>query len=857
MVFSVRLIVALSLSLVLPAAHAASPRLQFDLPAGEAEASLKHFSEESGQQVIFPTQLVRGVRTHAAEGRFTPDEALQEMLRGTGLTAVQDQRTGAYALRRLPPSPVTVNRPALSPEPASAGSPPNDQVVTLSEFDIVGSHAGYAPTESSTGSRIAARIKDLPYAISAVTSDFVKDFGIFALTDELAFSSSMNGLNDVGGFTLRGFAGNISLRNGFARLGFFDPVVYERIEFIRGPAASIYGQTNPGGVVNFITKQPKSAPHQSFDQTFGSFALQRTQIESTGPVPIGQGDPKLFYIVEAAYDHRRYDSPNQAATTRAAYVDFIYRFTPTTSLSLDFDYEYRSFLGGTSGTPLPEVFDFTQPTTSTHQWTGIAYDLTHRYYTDASAWNHRTVYNEEATFESKLTDALSLRASGDVYRSPRYSYTTGLGSQYDPTTRMLLNRSNRTTYSFLEGDGISAAVDLLSHYTIPRQGDQKTLFTVDYYKNQGKRPAWTLTNSWSGGAADPNAAAPAWHVDAPTFTPYIPFSPANYSLAINSGGLNERDYAEATGASVRHYGDLWERRLAVALGVRVDRVYEFKEALAGTPAIPTPLPTFPYYTPTSLTKELGLVYRLNSDVNAYVNRSESFVPNSPSTLTSTGEHLVNQVGVGYEAGVKGAVLDGNLHFTAAAFWIKLKGISVSAVDVATGTTTNIANGTQYGRGVEFDCNWALTDRLQAIASASYVDAYYGQQGADLDLTGRKVVGWPLYQFNVHANWQVRPGLAFTGAIRWYDKFRVDNATSTAAPFRIGGLQVANDGRREIWARAYSVVDVGVIYRWKTTAPYRQRLQLALKNIFDTTYVIVGSRVPGDQRGLYLTYGIER
>jgi iron complex outermembrane recepter protein len=851
-----RLIIAVLLAAFFARSLGAAVAQSFNLPAGDAETSLKRFSDETGQQVIFPTRLVRGMRSHAVQGHFTPDQALQELLKGTGLTAVQDQRTGAYALRReaTMPTPQAIPPAIEPPTPAPTAS---DQIITLSEFDIIGTHGGYAPTESSTGSRIAARIKDLPYAISAVTSDFVKDFGIFALTDELAFSSSMNGLNDIGGFTLRGFAGNISLRNGFSRLGLFDPVVYDRIEFIRGPAASIYGQTNPGGVVNFITKQPRSSPHESLDQTFGSFQLQRTQLESTGPISLGERHPKLFYLVTAAYDHRHYDSPNQAETTRAVYLDLIYRFTPTTSLSVDVDYEYRSFLGGTSGTPLPEIFDPSQPSTSSHQWTGIAYDLIDKYYTDASAWNHRKIYNYEATFESKLTDIFSLRAGADIYHSPRYSYTTGLVGQYDPTTRTLLNRSNRTSFSFLQGNGVSGAVDMLAHYTLPHHGEQKTLFTVDYYKNEGKRPLWTLTNSWTGSAADPNAPAPVWHVDAPSFAPDIPFSPSAYTLSTNSGGLNERDYAEATGVSLRHYGDLIDRKLAIAAGVRVDRVFEYKEALLGTPAVPTTLPTFPYYAPTNLTKEIGLVYRVNADINAYVNRSESFVPNSPSTLTSTGEHLVNQLGVGYEAGIKGAVLDGNLNFTADAFWIKLNGISVAETDPATGASINVANGTQYGRGVEFDCNWVVTDRLQAIASASYVDAYYGHQGADLDLQGRKIVGWPAYQFNVHANWQFRQGLALTGAVRWYDKFRVDNTTSTAAPFRINGVQIANDGRREIWGRSYAVFDLGVIYRWKAAATYRQRLQLTVKNVFDSTYVIVGSRVPGDKRGVYLTYGIER
>jgi iron complex outermembrane recepter protein len=736
------------------------------------------------------------------------------------------------------------------PPPAQSNT---DDIVNLSEFDVVSRRSGYIPTESSTGSRVAAQIKDLPYAISAVTSEFIKDFGVFALTDELAFSSSMNGLNDVGGFALRGYGGNISLRNGFARLGFFDPIVYDRVEFIKGPAAAVYGQTNPGGIVNFVTKRPKKTPHQSFDQTFGSYQLQRTELETTGPIPTSAtGDPKLFYIIETAYDHRYYESPNQAATTRVAYLDLLYQIRPGTSLSFDFDYEYRSYTGGTSGTSLPEIINTALPATNPNQVTGIAYDMVHHYYTDASQWNHRTIFNYELVFDSKLTDIFSIRAAGDIYRSPRFTYGTGVGGFFDPATRTMTSRSNKTTFNLLQGDGVSGAVDLLAHYNISGQGEQKTLFTVDYYKNIGKRPLWTLTNSWVGGAAAPTAAAPVWNVDSPTFTPYIPFTSEKYTLTTNSGGLLEDDYALARGASLRQFGKFFNSKLTVAVGIRADKVYTFKEALAGTPSVLTPIASATGYAPTNWSKEMGLVYQITPEINAYVNRAESFVPNSPSNA-SPGVALVNQTGLGYEAGVKAAMMNGKLNFTADVFDIKLKGVYVAEFDPTTGVTTNIANGTQLSKGVEFDLNWAVSDKLQIVGSWSFNHAYYGDQGQDLDLTGRQISGVPKYQYNAHANWQVMSGLSLTAAVRWYDKFRIDNGGS----FKTANVTLPgnNNGQRNIWAKSYAVVDLGAIYRWKTAAT-RQRLQVSIKNVLNEQYVIVGGRVPGDRVGAYVTYGID-
>src|SRR5262245_60562976 len=57
----------------------------FALPADSAERSLKVFSEQSGRGVIFLADIVKGVQTNRVAGEFTPAEALDALLRGTGL----------------------------------------------------------------------------------------------------------------------------------------------------------------------------------------------------------------------------------------------------------------------------------------------------------------------------------------------------------------------------------------------------------------------------------------------------------------------------------------------------------------------------------------------------------------------------------------------------------------------------------------------------------------------------------------------------------------------------------------------------------------------------------------------------
>lgn len=75
----------------------------FDLPADEAEKALRLFSAQSGRQVGFPTAITRGVVSRPVRGEFPPEKALALLLADTGLTAVQDPKTGAFAVRRTRP----------------------------------------------------------------------------------------------------------------------------------------------------------------------------------------------------------------------------------------------------------------------------------------------------------------------------------------------------------------------------------------------------------------------------------------------------------------------------------------------------------------------------------------------------------------------------------------------------------------------------------------------------------------------------------------------------------------------------------------------------------------------------------
>lgn len=98
---------------------AEAPRRAFDLSAGPAETTLQTFSQQAAGQFIFSAGKVGDVTTRAVKGEYTAREALDLMLAGTELYAVQDARTGA----------LTVGRGPVAPSGSAAGSDSSGSIV--------------------------------------------------------------------------------------------------------------------------------------------------------------------------------------------------------------------------------------------------------------------------------------------------------------------------------------------------------------------------------------------------------------------------------------------------------------------------------------------------------------------------------------------------------------------------------------------------------------------------------------------------------------------------------------------------------------------------------------------------------
>ena len=74
-------------------ALAQQARTRFDIPAQDATTALQAYARQSGRQVLFSYDAVRGRRAPAVRGELTDEDALARLLRGTGLVVTSSDAT--------------------------------------------------------------------------------------------------------------------------------------------------------------------------------------------------------------------------------------------------------------------------------------------------------------------------------------------------------------------------------------------------------------------------------------------------------------------------------------------------------------------------------------------------------------------------------------------------------------------------------------------------------------------------------------------------------------------------------------------------------------------------------------------
>jgi outer membrane receptor protein involved in Fe transport len=343
-------------SVCLPTAAAQTVKMSFNVPSDAAERSLKKFSAQSGREVLFDSDAVGNVTTNAVKGDYVPREALDLMLAGTKLIATEDDKTGAFRVQRSAPQadPAPGSSAAASPDAAAGTSATASSGPTLlSPFEVdVSKDTGYLATTAATATRIGTPIIDTPINIQVIDSSFLQDTGVNNFENAFHYTSGVF-VDDQGYFRpqgsikIRGFAPETIYRNGFPEYYNFSTDSIERIEVIKGPSAVYFGREDPGGIINYVTKEPQFINQNSTTFTVGSSAYNKGLIDSQ----VVSGNKELAVRVVASAVHSQ--SFLDAASERSNFALISATYRPSSRFELKFDFEhYENYDTGTGPTGL-------------------------------------------------------------------------------------------------------------------------------------------------------------------------------------------------------------------------------------------------------------------------------------------------------------------------------------------------------------------------------------------------------------------------------------------------------------------------------------------------------------------------
>lgn len=296
-----------------------------------------------------------------AEG--TPLAGINVYLEGTTLGAAS-QPDGAYQIEHIPAGSYTLvasgvgykaQRRAVavgSGETVTVDFIFDETHLLLPEVEVVGRRqTTYTSAYTFAASKTPTAPLDVPQALSTVTKELIDDQQAFALPDVVKNISGVHQNTSLNDIDIRGFrnhtgpsASGYRVINGLrAGIGYFtNPLLInvERVEVLKGPGSALYGNINPGGTVNLVTKKPLAEARKAVSFGAGSFNMLRAALDVTGPLNPSR---TLLYRFNAGYEKTDTfrDFNNHTAFVIAPTVTFL----PTERTTLNAELVYSLFDG--------------------------------------------------------------------------------------------------------------------------------------------------------------------------------------------------------------------------------------------------------------------------------------------------------------------------------------------------------------------------------------------------------------------------------------------------------------------------------------------------------------------------------
>ncbi|OCJ63294.1 TonB-dependent receptor [Agrobacterium tumefaciens] len=756
---------------------------EFAISGQPLSAALVRFSSVTGIDVAFDGPLPANLRSVGTAGNLSAEGALRRLLAGTGLT-----------FRFTTANTVLLINPQNSSSSASAVGATILEPIVVQGENARGPVDGFVATQSATATKTGTSLKDTPQAVNVVTKDQIAAQGSTTLTQALRYTPGV--ISQYGDdsrydwFTIRGFRPSRyldGLRLPFGSRGYAQPRVepfsLERAEVLKGPASVLYGQGDPGGLINMVSKRPSATALNEVEMQFGTDKRIQTAFDLGGGA--GDDDSFLYRIVGVG---RLTDTQYDYVREKKGYIapSFTFKADEGTSLTVYGSYQHIDSPGGGGAPALPAngtLYTRMYPELPRSAFPGEpGYD---HYKSDQASVGYE--------FEHEVDDTWTIR------QNLRYSYIGTDTQRVQPYCPAACNPTAFYRYAWAFPE--SARAVTVDNQAIGnfQTGDvaHTALFGLDYSYESSRYEESALS---------------------PIFTPFNGLDPVYGATAITRPPIATRIDQDRSQIGLYAQDQMEWNNFVFSLGGRYD--WANTDTRTRTSAADNQVDQ----RDGKFTWRAGLVYNFDNGLSPYAGYSTSFNP--ASGTDRLGNAFEPTTGEQFEVGVKYQPNGSNSFVTLSAYHLTQD--NVLSPDTTPGFTNySVQTGQVRMRGVELEGKAEITDAFSVLASYAYTDSEITKanpNAAGISNEGNRFAFVPRQQASLWLDYTLQTstiwdGLSFGGGARYTGQTFGDNANKFDIP-------------------SYTVFDAAVRYDFGKADPKLEGLKASLNvsNIFDRKYV---------------------
>jgi len=656
-----------------------------------------------------------------------PAEFINIILEGTGKGTISDHK-GNYSINSVPAgsytlvasfvgletqkSQVTVSRN----QSVEINFQMKENINELQEFMVKGT-GSYVAEKASTSLRVNADLLEIPQNIMVSTRQTIVDMGALTKNDMLR---SVSGISKTYGSELdvslliRGTDATYgTYRNGVGGPIWWnaqeDAAMIERIEFVKGPAGFMLANSEPGGLINTVTKQPTHQRITEINFGMGSFNLIRGSIDLGGELT---RDGKLTYRLNAGKHHSAQFYQFGEFDRMFVSPAITYEFSDNTSFTIEHNY--------VKATSASNVFK--HPTID-KEFFALPYDMA---INDPNMGNYlgADVYTR-IHLQHKLSENWKLNIQG-AHMTTDWDgmalYTQGTNAAKDTIIRSSF-KSDWDGYLY----NMQAFID--GKFNTGKIIEHKVLIGIDY--GDGGE-----VNNYAGDYDNPERLKlsiknPIYYLPKDSLTK---FPDSGSFLSTNRWqALYLQDHIKIA------------RKLVVTLAGR------FTYLVTGQDYNSIDDPAYEISS-TVFTPRLGLTYLFSDQLSAFAIYDESFVPQRGAVWG--GSRLRPLKGTNTELGMKGLFFEKQLVLNASVYNIKKNNVGITD-PIHDGFM--LETGQITATGFEFDLKGEITSNFSVNANYSYTNARITKED-DVTLIGIKNYGTPDQILNLFLKYKITNGI---------------------------------------------------------------------------------------------------